>query len=55
METQESCTLIKFKFENGVYSLKDVVRFVDKKWINEEQFHWITSYSYKELKKSRGW
>lgn len=52
---QESCDLIRYKYEAGVYSLKQMIEFVDRKWINEEQFHWITSYSYKELKKSRDW
>jgi hypothetical protein len=52
MEVRESYDLIKSKFEYGVYSLQKMVEFVDKKWITEEQFHWITSYSYRGLKKA---
>lgn len=55
MEIKESYDLIKHKFESGVYSLQKMVEFVDKKWITEDQFHWITSYSYRGLKKNRGW
>ena len=46
---------IKSGYESRVYTLRDLVEFVDKGIITEEEFHWITSYSYKGLKKSRGW
>lgn len=52
---KESYNLIKHKYEAGVYSLKQMCEFVDKKWITEEEFHFITSYSYQGLKKSRDW
>lgn len=55
MENQESVALIQHKFENGVYSLRQMVEFVEKKWITKDDFHWITSYNYEGVKKSRGW
>ena len=52
---QESYDLIRHKYEAGAYNLKQMVELVDKRWITEKQFHYITTYSYKALKKSRGW
>lgn len=52
---QESYYLIKSKYEAGVYSLKKMCEFVDLNWITEDEFHFITGYSYKGLKKSRDW
>lgn len=46
---------IQLGYENRIYILKELVEFVDKKMITEEEFHWITGYSYKGLKKSRDW
>ena len=48
---QESFELICYKYMAGVYSLKEMVEFVEKGWITTEQFHLITSYSYKGVKK----
>ena len=42
-------------YESRVYTLKDMIDLVEKKMITEEEFHWITGYSYKGLKKKRGW
>ena len=42
-------------YENGFYTLRELVEFVDKKMITEEEFHWITNYSYQGIKKTRGW
>ena len=55
MENQESVVLIQHKFESGAYSLHQMIEFVDKKWITKDEFHWITSYDYEGVKKSRGW
>lgn len=46
---------IQFEYNLRIHSLKDMVEFVDKKIITEEEFHWITGYSYEGLKKSRDW
>ena len=46
---------IQSGYESRVYNLKDMIDFVEKKIITEEEFHWITGYSYTGLKKSRGW
>ena len=46
---------IKSGYELRIYTLKDLVEFVDKTIITKEEFHIITSYSYEGLKKSRGW
>ena len=53
--TKESYHLIKYKYNKGVYSLKEMCKFVDNNFINEEEFHSITSYNYKALKEKRGW
>lgn len=54
MEYQESFELIRHKYFSGVYSLKEMIEFVEKKWITAEQFHSITSYSYKGVTKKEG-
>lgn len=46
---------IKLGYETQFYTLKELVEFVDKKIITEEEFHWITNYSYEGIKKSREW
>lgn len=46
---------IELGYETRLFTLKELIEFVDKKMITEEEFHWITGYSYKGLKKSRGW
>ena len=46
---------IQTGYESRVYTLKDLIDFVDKKIITKEEFHWITGYSYEGLKKTRGW
>ncbi len=51
--TTESFNLIKFKYDNGVYSLRNMIEFVEKQWITAEQFHFITSYSYEGVKNKR--
>lgn len=48
---KESYGLIRHKYEAGVYSLKQMIEFTEKKVITEEEFHWITGYSYRGLKK----
>lgn len=44
--------LIKYYFESGVFNLKKMVEQVDLKNITEEQFHFITGYSYRAIKGS---
>lgn len=46
---------LELGYETQLYTLKDMVDFVEKKMITEEEFHWITGYSYKGIKKSRDW
>lgn len=48
---RESYDLIKYKFEMGVYSLEQMCEFVEKEWITEHDFHFITTYNYKAIKK----
>ena len=51
----ESYNLIKFKYEHCVYTLFDLIEFVEKGYITEEEFHFITSFSYQGVKnKKRG-
>lgn len=51
----ECYEIIRDKYNSKVYSLKQMVEFVDKGWLTKKQFQYITSYSYDALKKSRGW
>lgn len=44
---------IKSGYELRVYTLEDLMEFVEKKMITEEEFHWITSYSYEGIQKNR--
>ena len=46
---------IQSEYNVGIYTLRDMIELVDKKVITEEEFHWITGYSYKGVKKLRGW
>jgi hypothetical protein len=49
---KENYHLIQFKFEAGVYSLEKMCELVDKKIITEQDFHTITTYNYKAIKRS---
>ena len=51
---QESFELIRYKYIAGVYSLREMIEFVEKGWITAEQFHVITSYSYRGVTNKRG-
>ena len=46
--------LIKFRYDYGVYSLKEMCELVNEGKITEEQFHFITTYDYKTIEKERG-
>ena len=43
-------TLIQYKYEHGVYTIKDMIDFVDKGIITEEEFHSITRLYYDGVK-----
>lgn len=47
----DSYTLMKYKYEEGVYSIEDMCDFVEKGYINEIEFHLITSLTYRGIKK----
>ncbi len=53
--TSKNFEPIKFGYEMRDYSLREMVEFVERGLITEDEFHWITSYSYNGIKKSRGW
>ena len=55
MMIPESYDFIRYKYEIGLYTLKQMVEFVDKKIITPEEFHKITSFNYKGVKENRGW
>ena len=48
---KEDYNLIRYKYEIGVYTLIQLMKFVEMRWITKHQFHQITSYSYEGLKK----
>ncbi|MBP3801368.1 MAG: XkdX family protein [Clostridia bacterium] len=51
---------MKYLYETGVYTIKDVIQYVNENIITKEQFHFITSYNYDgyceihNIKKIRG-
>jgi hypothetical protein len=47
----DSFSLMKYKYEEGVYSLEDMCDFLEKGYLNEIEFHLITGYQYKGVKK----
>ena len=51
----ESIEDIRCKYDNGIYTLKQVFDLVTNLVITKEEFHSITSYNYDGLKKTRGW
>ena len=55
MMIPESFDFIRYKYEIGLYSLKQMVEFVEKQIITPEQFHKITSFNYRGVKENRGW
>ena len=52
---KEDFFLIRYKYDEGWYSLKDVFDLVTKGVIDEIDFHLITTYDYEGIKKVRGW
>ena len=52
---KEQLFLLKYKWEYGVYSLKQIFDMVKENKITEEEFHEITRYNYQGIKKSREW
>lgn len=48
---QESYCIIKYKYDMGVYTLKQIMDFVEKGLLSENDFHIITSYDYQGIKK----
>lgn len=58
MKQQQFKILIEAKYCQGVYSIEDLMKFVDIKELTKEEFHSITSYSYDGLKRRKeewGW
>lgn len=49
----ESYNLIKYKFEMGVYSLDEMIKFVEDNQITKDEFKYITSYNYYGIKETR--
>ncbi len=45
----ESYTLIKYKWEMGVYDLKKMKEFVQKNILTKQQFFQITRYVYDKV------
>lgn len=46
-------TLIKYKWQTGVYRIQDMIELVKKEMINKEEFFNITRYNYDGVKKER--
>ena len=52
---RDSFFLLKYKWEYGGYSLHEIFNMVKENKITEEEFHEITRYNYKGIKKTREW
>lgn len=46
----DSFDILKYKWDCGIYSLKDMLNFVENGHISEEIFNNITRYNYKGVK-----
>lgn len=46
----ENYNLIKYKWQHGIYKIKDMIEFVNHKTLTKQQFFEITRYSYDGLK-----
>lgn len=44
-------TLIKYKWQTGVYKIQDMLKLVDNEIISEQEFFKITRYNYNGIKK----
>lgn len=42
----ESLQLIQYKYHNGVYDLKDMIKLVEKQIISKQQFFEVTRYNF---------
>lgn len=51
----DSKDLITKKYNLGVLTLQQVYEAVKRKQITEDQFHFITGYSYYGIKQEKGW
>lgn len=47
----ETYNTIRYKYDMGAYSLKEIIEFVDKNKISKEEFKYITNYHYDQIKK----
>lgn len=48
----ESFSLIKYKWESGVYTLKEMIQLVKQQELSQQQFFDITRYNYNNIKQS---
>lgn len=48
----ESFSLIKYKWESGVYTLKEMIQLVKQQELSQQQFFDITRYDYNNIKQS---
>lgn len=46
----ESINVIKYKWQHGVYDLKDMIILVEKDLLNKQEFFDITRYRYHGVK-----
>ena len=44
-------TLIKYKWQTGVYKIQDMLKLVDDETISKQDFFKITRYNYNGIKK----
>lgn len=42
--------MLKYFYEMGVYSVEEMIKYVDDEIITEQEFHEITGYSYIGIK-----
>lgn len=54
MNINEDFFLIRYKYDEGWYSLNDIFNFVTEGVLEKEDFHLITGYDYDGVKKTKG-
>ena len=53
MKIERINTLIKYKWQTGVYKIQDMLKLVDNETISKQDFFKITRYNYDGIKNIR--
>ena len=48
----DTYVIIQYKWQHGIYELKDMIQFVENKILSKQQFFEITRFNYDGVKNS---